>query len=369
MTASGWLQIVVLIAVLSALTPLLGGYIHRVFSGERVLLARAIGPAERSLTRLLAGAQPAAQDWRSYAASVLAFSGLCWLALFVILRTQGIEPLNPQGFGAPPWNLSFNAASSFISNTGWQFYGGESTLSNFSQMAGVTVHAFLSGAVGLAVAIAITRGFANRIRQRAGKLLGGPRQRPDLRAVAAGDCGVAVSHRRGIGPDARGERPDLDARRRAPDARPRTGGLTKVITLLGTLGAGFFGVNSAMPFEDPDWPHELRGGADGPGDPGGADLDLRANRGQPPAGLGALRRDGGDAARGGGGRLLGRGPALPSDARRRRARPEHGGQGAALHRRRTPRSRRSPGRRRAMARPTRRSTRTRASGARSRWPT
>ena len=251
MTASGWLQIVVLIAALSALTPLLGGYIHHVFSGERVLLARAIGPAERRLTRLLAGEEPAGQDWRSYAVSVLAFSALCWLALFVILRAQGIEPLNPQGFGAPPWNLSFNAASSFISNTGWQFYGGQSTLSDFSQMAGITVHSFLSGAVGLAVAIAITRGFANRTKTHLGNFW------VDLvrallyvllpLAVAGSLFLVAEGSVQTLATSV--QLSTLAAGRQTLALGPVAS--QKVITLLSSDGGGFYGVNSAMPYEDP----------------------------------------------------------------------------------------------------------------------
>src|SRR5664280_364100 len=129
MTASGWLQVGLLLVVLTAITPLLGGYIHRVFSGERVLLTRLLGPVERRLSALLAGPEPAAQEWKGYAGSVLMFSAVCWLALFLILRTQSIQPLNPQGFRSAPWDLSFNTASSFVSNTGWQFYGGERTRS------------------------------------------------------------------------------------------------------------------------------------------------------------------------------------------------------------------------------------------------
>ncbi|MGO8905883.1 MAG: potassium-transporting ATPase subunit KdpA [Solirubrobacteraceae bacterium] len=251
MTASGWFQIAVLIAVLTGITPLLGGYIHRVFSGERVLLVRALGPVERRLTRLLAGSEPAGQDWRSYAASVLAFSALCWLALFVILRAQAIEPFNPQGFGAPPWNLSFSAASSLISNTGWQFYGGESTLSNFSQMTGITVHAFLSGAVGLAVAIAIARGFANRSSGELGNFW------VDLvRALTYVLVPLAVVGSLFLVAEGSVQTLAANVQLSTLAGAHQTLALgpvasQKVITLLSSTGAGFYGVNSAMPYEDP----------------------------------------------------------------------------------------------------------------------
>ncbi len=168
MTSGRLAQIALLLAVLTGITPLLGGYIHRVFAGEQVLLTRVLGPAERRLSALLAGSEPAGQDWKGYAGSVLMFSAISWLALYLILRTQSIQPLNPQGFHSAPWDLSFNAASSFVSNTGWQFYGGERTLSNFSQMTGIAVQGFLSGAVGIAAGIAIARGFANRSSKELG---------------------------------------------------------------------------------------------------------------------------------------------------------------------------------------------------------
>jgi len=248
---SGWLQIVLLVVVLTALAPLLGGYIDRVFRGERVLLARALGPVERGLTGLVAGPEPAGQEWKEYAASTLSFSGVCFVALYVILRTQSIQPLNPQGFRSPPWDLAFSAAASFVSNSSWQFYGGETTLSNFSQMAGITVHSFLSGAVGLAVAIAIVRGFANR----SGKVLGNfwvdlirgllyvlvplaavvalflvAQGSIQTLAGAAHISTLAGGHQTlALGPVAS----------------------EKAINLLSSDGGGFYAVNSAMPFEDP----------------------------------------------------------------------------------------------------------------------
>src|ERR1039457_3099306 len=168
MTVSGWAQIVIFIVVLTALTPLLGGYMARVYRGRQVFLSRGAGPTERLLYRLLRVDPSEEQDWKGYARSVLIFSLGSWIVLYVVLRTQGTHPFNPQGFRSAPWDLSFNTASSFVSNTSWQFYGGETTLSNFSQMTGITVGSFLSGAVGVATGVAIARGFANRSSAKLG---------------------------------------------------------------------------------------------------------------------------------------------------------------------------------------------------------
>jgi K+-transporting ATPase ATPase A chain len=250
-TAAGWLQIALLLAVLTAITPVLGGYIHRVFAGERLLITRALGPAERRLSALFAGREPVGQDWRGYAGSVLMFSAVSWLALFLILRTQSIQPLNPQGFRSAPWDLSFNTASSFVSNTSWQFYGGETTLSNFSQMTGITVGSFLSGAVGLATGVAIARGFANRSSAKLGNFcvdlvrallyvllplaLAG-----SLFLVSEGAIQTIAANVHLLTLAGAGQTLAL-----GPVASQ------KAITLLSSDGGGFFAVNSAMPFEDP----------------------------------------------------------------------------------------------------------------------
>src|SRR3954454_16727087 len=137
MSAAG---LIVFAAVLFAIVPLLGGYMARVFTYE------ARGP----------------QTWKAYAGSVLSFSAISWLVLYLILRTQTLHPFNPHGFHSGTWDLSFNTASSFITNTNWQYYGGETTLSFFSQMAGLAVQNFVSAAVGIVVAIALIRGIAGR---------------------------------------------------------------------------------------------------------------------------------------------------------------------------------------------------------------
>lgn len=152
----------VYVVLLTALTPLLGGYMARAFRGERVLLTGVLGPLERLTHRVLRVSPGQGQDWKGYGRSVIIFTLLFWLALYGILRTQEIHPFNPDGLDSGTWDVSFNAVSSFFTNTNWQFYGGETTMSYFSQMAGLAVQKFVSAGVGIAVAIAVIRGFAAR---------------------------------------------------------------------------------------------------------------------------------------------------------------------------------------------------------------
>jgi K+-transporting ATPase ATPase A chain len=168
MTATGWVQIGALVAVLTASTPLLGGYMARVFGGERVAVSGVLGPVERTVYSVLRVDSGEGQGWKEYARAVLLFSAASWLLLYLILRTQGIQPLNPEGFHSGPWDLSFNTASSFVSNTSWQYYAGETTLSYFSQMTAITVASFTSCATGMAVAAAMIRGLAARGTDRLG---------------------------------------------------------------------------------------------------------------------------------------------------------------------------------------------------------
>src|SRR3954469_18055708 len=158
----GWLQIGLFVALLLALTPLIGGYMARVYADERVLLTPVLGPLERLFYRVLRADVSRGQDWKGYARSLLVFSGLFWLALYLILRPQTLHPYNPQGFHSGTWDVTFNTGSSFVTNTNWQYYGGETTMSAFSQMAGLAVQNFVSAAVGICVAIALIRGIAGR---------------------------------------------------------------------------------------------------------------------------------------------------------------------------------------------------------------
>src|ERR1700737_4797267 len=128
MTFQGWAQIVVFLALLTALTPLLGSYMARLYTGDRVALMRGFGPAERLLYRVLRVDPEREQDWKAYARSLIVFSLVGWLALYLILRTQRIHPFNPQGFHSGTWDVSFNTVSSFMTNTNSQYYAGETTL-------------------------------------------------------------------------------------------------------------------------------------------------------------------------------------------------------------------------------------------------
>ena len=160
--AQGWLQIAIFVAVVIALTKPLGAYMARVYTGQRVFLTPVFGWAERLTYRAMRVDPDAEQDWKAYARSMIVFSLLFWIALYLILRTQGIQPFNPAGFHSAPWDVSFNTTSSFITNTNWQYYGGETTLTYFAQMAGLAVQNFVSAAVGIAVAVAMIRGFIAR---------------------------------------------------------------------------------------------------------------------------------------------------------------------------------------------------------------
>ncbi|HYZ28567.1 MAG TPA: potassium-transporting ATPase subunit KdpA, partial [Thermoleophilaceae bacterium] len=121
--AQGWFQFVVFFAILVAIVPLLGGYMARVFQGERVFLTPVVGPLERLLYRVMRVTPGEGQDWKRYARSLLVFSLLFWLFLYLILRTQTLHPWNPNGFHSGTWDVSFNTVSSFLTNTNWQYYG------------------------------------------------------------------------------------------------------------------------------------------------------------------------------------------------------------------------------------------------------
>ncbi len=160
--AQGWLQVAIFVAVLIALSKPLGAYMARVYTGRRVFLSPVLGWAERLTYRAMRVDPAAEQDWKAYARSMIVFSLLFWIALYLILRTQGIQPFNPAGFHSAPWDVSFNTTSSFITNTNWQYYGGETTLTYFAQMAGLAVQNFVSAAVGMAVLVAMIRGIIAR---------------------------------------------------------------------------------------------------------------------------------------------------------------------------------------------------------------
>lgn len=246
----GWIQIAIFAAVLLAIVPLLGGYMARVFSGQSFALERIGGPVERGLYKLMRVNPDRGQDWKAYARSVIFFSLASWIVLYVILRTQTIHPWNPEGFHSGTWDVSFNTASSFVTNTNWQFYGGETTMSYFSQMAGLAVQNFVSAAVGISVLVAVIRG----IISRSGKELGNFWQ--DLTrttlyvllpiSVVAALVLVSQGVIQSLSPysDITGITGSIQSFAWGPVASQ------EAIKNLGTNGGGFFNVNASMPYEN-----------------------------------------------------------------------------------------------------------------------
>jgi K+-transporting ATPase ATPase A chain len=247
----GWLQIALFLVVLLALTPLLGGYMARVYTNERVFLTPVLGPLERLFYRLLRADPSQGQDWKRYARSLLIFSGLFWLALYLILRTQTLHPWNPESFHSGTWDVTFNTVSSFITNTNWQYYGGETTMTYFSQMAGLAVQNFVSAGVGICVAIALIRG----IVARSGTSLGNFWQ-DIVRTLLYVLLPISV-----VGALLLVSQGTIQTFAAYATAHTLTGGTQtlafgpvasqEIIKELGTNGGGFFNANSAMPFENP----------------------------------------------------------------------------------------------------------------------
>ena len=167
MTAASWLQILAVIALIAAGTRLLGPYLANVYDGSASRADRVFGPVERVIYRVCGIDEEREQRWNVYALSLLAFSVVSVLFLFALQRLQGSLPFNPDGVGAVPVPLAWNTSVSFVTNTNWQNYAGENTLSHFTQMAGLAVQNFVSPVVGLCVAMALVRGIA---RRRAGTI-------------------------------------------------------------------------------------------------------------------------------------------------------------------------------------------------------
>jgi potassium-transporting ATPase potassium-binding subunit len=254
MTFAGWLTIILFAVILTAFAFPLGSYMAKVYGGERVFLSPLLAGPERLLYRILRVDQQRGQDWKSYAKSLLVFSLAGWLLLYAILRTQNAffvpHALNPLGFHSGSWNVTFNTVSSFLTNTNWQYYGGETTMTYLSQMIGLTVQNFLSAGIGIVVAVALIRGIIGRT----GKSLGNFWQ-DIVRTVlyVLGPLAVLVA----LVLASQGVIANL-----ANYLTVHTiTGLNQTIAMgpvasqeaikeLGTNGGGFFNVNSAHPFEN-----------------------------------------------------------------------------------------------------------------------
>ena len=251
MTAIGWIQIALFLAAILVCVKPLGGFMARVFEGERTFLTPILGPIERGIYRL-AGIRPGQeQHWTSYTIAMLTFSVAGFVSLYLIQRLQAVLPLNPQGLAAVAPDLAFNTSISFISNTNWQSYVGESTMSYLVQMSGLTVHNFLSGATGIALAVALIRAFA----RRSGKTLGNfwvDMTRATLYVLLPLSIAIALALVwQGVPQnfDAYTSTISLEGSKQLIAQGPVAS--QEAIKLLGTNGGGFFNANSAHPFENP----------------------------------------------------------------------------------------------------------------------
>ena len=255
MTVTGWIQILVFCATIVAVTKPLGVFMFRVFETGRPPLPRVLGKLERLIYRL-SGIDPAKeQDWKGYTFSLLAFSALGVLVTYVIQRTQHLLPFNPQHFPAVGPELAFDTAASFTTNTNWQSYSGESTMSYLTQMAGLAWHNFTSAAAGIGVALAIGRGFTRRPGPDGAKTLGNfwvDLTRSIVYVLLPLSIIFAlVLVSQGV---IQNLKPYLDVA--TLEGGKQTIALGPVasqeaIKQLGTNGGGFFNANSAHPFENP----------------------------------------------------------------------------------------------------------------------
>ncbi len=255
MTANGWLQIGLYALVILAITKPMGLYMFRVFEGDRQPLPRVLGPVERLLYRLSGVNPKKEQTWGQYAAAMLLFSLVTMAVTYGIERLQHVLPWNPQHLGPVEPALAFNTAASFTTNTNWQNYGGESTMSYLSQMAGLAWHNFLSAAVGIGIALALARGLTRRLGPGGAKTLGS--FWVDLIrsivyvllpvSIVVGLFFVAAGMPQTLG--AYREVTTLEGVKQVIALGPVAS--QEVIKMFGTNGGGFFNANSAHPFENP----------------------------------------------------------------------------------------------------------------------
>jgi potassium-transporting ATPase potassium-binding subunit len=260
MTPFGWLQIILYLAILLLLVKPLGLFMARVYQGERTLLDPALRPVERFVYRLAGVQADEEMDWKTYAVALLLFNALGLVVVYALQRFQGILPLNPQGLGAVSPDSAFNSAMSFATNTNWQGYGGETTMSYLTQMLALTVQNFVSAASGMATLVAFVRGFT----RHSGKTIGNfwvDLTRSTLYillplavilAVALASQGVIQTLKPyqtvpllQMATDAHGQMVSIQTLPLGPAASQ------VAIKQLGTNGGGFFNVNSAHPFENP----------------------------------------------------------------------------------------------------------------------
>ncbi|WP_206244467.1 potassium-transporting ATPase subunit KdpA [Novosphingobium terrae] len=252
MTFQGWLLIAVFIGVLLALTKPIGLWLFALYEGRRTPLHSLLGPVERGFYRL-SGIDPQEdQSWRRYAVHMLIFNAALGLLTYVLLRAQALLPLNPLGYAGLNENLSFNTAVSFTTNTNWQSYAGESTMSNLSQMLALTIHNFLSAATGIALAFALFRGFARREAKGIGNFWA-DMTRVTLYLLLPLCVALTVFYIASGVPQTLAGSVDvhtLEGVKQTLALGPVAS--QEAIKMLGTNGGGFFNANSAHPFENPN---------------------------------------------------------------------------------------------------------------------
>ncbi len=255
MTFTGWLTIVLFAVILTALAFPFGGYMAKVYTGERVFLSPIFAGPERFLYRVLRVDPKREQDWKAYAKSLIIFSLAGWLFLYLVLRTQDApwvpHALNPLGYHSAPWNVTFNTVSSFMTNTNWQFYSGETTMTYLSQMIGLTVQNWLSAGVGIVVAVALVRGIIGR----SGKGIGNFWQDlvRTILYVLTPICviGALVLVSQGVIANLSNYLTVHTVTGLTQSVAMGPIASQEVIKELGTNGGGFLNTNSAHPFENP----------------------------------------------------------------------------------------------------------------------
>jgi K+-transporting ATPase ATPase A chain len=251
MKTNDWLQILAFLAALLALTPLLGTWMARVFAGERHLLSPLTAPIERLVFRASGVDAEREMTWRAYAGAMLTFNLLGMLAVLMLQLTQAWLPGNPQGLPNVPFALALNTAVSFMTNTNWQAYSGEATLSYTTQAAGLAVQNFVSAATGIAVLLALTRGLARKSSATIGNFWADLTRGTVSVLLPLALVFAVVLVSQGVvqtfAPYAHAT--TLDGAEQIIPLGPAASQIA--IKQLGTNGGGFFGVNSAHPFENP----------------------------------------------------------------------------------------------------------------------
>jgi len=252
MTSNGWLQIAIYCVLITLFVKPFGAFMYRVFEGERTSLHPVLRPVERAVYWCCGVDEKQEQSWLTYAVAMLFFSLAGFVTLYALQRFQGMLPFNPQAQSAVEQSLAFNTAVSFVTNTNWQSYGGETTMSYLTQMAGLTVHNFLSAATGIALVIAVIRGFTRRSAQTIGNFWV-DLTRATLYVMLPLSIVVALALIASGMPQnlsAYTEATTLEGAKQLIAQGPVASQIA--IKQLGTNGGGFFNVNSAHPFENPN---------------------------------------------------------------------------------------------------------------------